>query len=160
MSIIYDALRKIEKKVPTPQQAAGRKIAFYLLFASVALCGFFLAGLISTASVRALAKLKPPKTPVLTAVPRNQAPAAPVIAPATAPVAAEAATQAAAAAAAAHTELTLNGVVFSEEDGYALINNQIVREGDTIGNAKVTAVAADGVELDIAGKPVKLTLQK
>ncbi|HTY45602.1 MAG TPA: type II secretion system protein N [Patescibacteria group bacterium] len=154
MSIIYDALRKVEKKVVPPHVTAGRKIWLYMLFASVALCGFFLAGLISTLSVKALARLKPPKTAAIAAAAHNRAPAA-VAAPAAAVVAAPAT-----APSAARPNLVLNGVFFSDQDGYALINNQIVKEGDTIENAKVTAVVKDGVELEVEGKPLKLTLKK
>jgi hypothetical protein len=95
------------------------------------------------------------KVPAFTSVPKKQSSAIPSSA---APAAAAAAASTAVPTAAA--EFILNGVFFSEGNGYALINNQIVRKDDTIGNAKVIAVVADGVELEIRGKQVKITLQK
>jgi len=54
-------------------------------------------------------------------------------------------------------ELVLNGIFFSGQDGYALINNQIVREGDSIEGLKVTKISADTVELDNQGERVTLS---
>jgi hypothetical protein len=53
--------------------------------------------------------------------------------------------------------LTLNGIFFSKEQGYALINNRVVKTGDTIGNAKVVKIKPEEVELEQDGNPLKLT---
>ena len=53
--------------------------------------------------------------------------------------------------------LVLNGVFFEKDFGYALINNQIVKTGDTINQAKIKMISLDGVELDFFGKKIKLS---
>ncbi len=53
--------------------------------------------------------------------------------------------------------LVLNGIFFSDNDGYALINNQIVRENDLVDGAKVIKIAANNVELDREGKIITLS---
>ena len=50
----------------------------------------------------------------------------------------------------------LNGTFFSENQGYALINNKIVKDGDTVDGAVVKRVGLDEVELEQDGKTVKL----
>jgi type II secretory pathway component PulC len=51
----------------------------------------------------------------------------------------------------------LNGVFFSENGGCALINNQIVKEGDHIEGATVVRIALEGVELKLEDSVIKLT---
>jgi hypothetical protein len=53
--------------------------------------------------------------------------------------------------------LVLNGVFFSEDQGYALINNRILKKGDTIEDARITDIQAEEVELEIKGKKLKLS---
>jgi hypothetical protein len=53
----------------------------------------------------------------------------------------------------------LNGVYFSGDKGYALINNQILEEGDTIGEATVEKISLESVELKIKDKTVRLTIR-
>jgi len=50
----------------------------------------------------------------------------------------------------------LNGVFFSGAEGYALINNRIVKKGDKIDGATVTQIFLDEVELDFGGSTIKL----
>lgn len=53
--------------------------------------------------------------------------------------------------------LVLNGTVSSEYENYALINNQIVQEGDQISGLKVKKISSEGVELeDKDGKITRL----
>ncbi|MCX5700133.1 MAG: hypothetical protein NTZ63_01125 [Candidatus Omnitrophica bacterium] len=52
--------------------------------------------------------------------------------------------------------LLLSGVFFEKDDGYALINNRIIRVGDNINNAIVKEINLDGVTLEFNGKIVKL----
>jgi hypothetical protein len=54
----------------------------------------------------------------------------------------------------------LNGIFFSDNDGYALVNNQIVRENDYVDKAKVGLITANSVELDNAGQKITLTRHK
>ena len=46
-----------------------------------------------------------------------------------------------------NAELVVNGVFFSEGEGYALINNMIVRAGEKIGEITVNKINLDGVEV-------------
>jgi len=54
----------------------------------------------------------------------------------------------------------LNGIFFSGNDSYALINNQIVRVGDAVDNALVKVIASNYVELENAGQTIKLTTNR
>lgn len=56
----------------------------------------------------------------------------------------------------AEEKLVLSGVFFSQEQGYALINGQIVRVGDTISGALVKGISLDGVTLEVQGKIIEL----
>jgi len=48
------------------------------------------------------------------------------------------------------SSLVLNGVFFSEnEGGYALINNQIVKEGDVINGATIKKIGLDEVKVEL-----------
>lgn len=51
----------------------------------------------------------------------------------------------------------LNGIFYSNNDGYALINNQIVRENDTVDGATVIKITARTVDLDNQGEAVSLS---
>ena len=52
--------------------------------------------------------------------------------------------------------LSLNGLFFSENEKYAIINNQIVREGDVLAGATVKRITSSGVELDFEGSSLQL----
>jgi len=52
--------------------------------------------------------------------------------------------------------LKLNGIFFSGSDGYALINNQIVKAGDELAGAVVLRITLDGVELKRGDKTINL----
>jgi len=54
----------------------------------------------------------------------------------------------------------LNGIFFSNDDSYALINNQIVRENESVDGAKVVAITENTVELDNQGKSITLSSGK
>jgi hypothetical protein len=53
--------------------------------------------------------------------------------------------------------LALNGVFFSGKEGYALINNQIVKVGDSVSGATVRSIKEDEVALDLRGEIIKLS---
>jgi len=53
-------------------------------------------------------------------------------------------------------DLILNGIFSSETGNYALINNRIVRIGDTILGVKVKEISSENVILDAFGKEVIL----
>jgi hypothetical protein len=53
--------------------------------------------------------------------------------------------------------LTLNGVFFSGSEGYALINNRVVKKGDKIDGATVVQIFLDEVDLEFGGSVIKLS---
>ena len=54
----------------------------------------------------------------------------------------------------------LNGIFFSDNDGYALINNQIVRENESVDGAKVMKITANTVELNNQEKLITLSTRR
>lgn len=56
--------------------------------------------------------------------------------------------------------LILNGVFFSGDKGYALINNEILKEGDVIKGAKISRISLDEVVLEVEGNAVRLVNKK
>jgi len=54
-------------------------------------------------------------------------------------------------------EFVLNGIFFSDNDGYALVNNQIVRENDLVDGTKVSKITANTVELKQEDKIITLS---
>jgi len=54
----------------------------------------------------------------------------------------------------------LNGIFFSDNDGYALVNNQIVRENDLVDGAKVAKITPNTVELENDGKLISLSTRR
>lgn len=57
----------------------------------------------------------------------------------------------------AESNFVLNGIFFSDNDGYALVNNQIIRENDYVDGAKVSSITANTVKLDNAGQTIILS---
>ena len=176
MSIIYDALKKVEKNVEAPSNlnAAVRpegKNRFSLktgfLFVLVAFIGLFAANFLFDFFAKQAHRT--PKTypqpaaalPVrkieaaaqtTVSVPASASPR--VATPEPAPLSDKEQLQA------ESPSLTLNGVFFSDDGGYALINNQIVKEGDAVEGLKVVRITAAGVELDKNGSVIKLSTPK
>jgi len=173
MSIIYDALKKVEKSAstgPNVKTDKHRKLNFriYLLYALLIGIGFFVGNIIfgfftkssqmSTkvqASTVAVAKNIPgvnqKKEIVLSPKPQELLPSkesGPTTPPKTQPQPTS------------PSPLVLTGVFFSEDEGYALINNRIVKVGDTIEGAKVVQITLDGVELEAEGLTLKLSTSK
>ena len=52
--------------------------------------------------------------------------------------------------------LNLSGIVYSPEESYCIINNKIVKVGDTVQGAKLLSVSHNLVTLDYQGKAVSL----
>lgn len=55
---------------------------------------------------------------------------------------------------------TLNGIFFSGNEGYALINNQIVKAGEEIDGALLREIDKDEVKIEINGSIRVLTLRR
>jgi len=175
MSIIYDALKKVETKIADsgikpevldlPKKSPS-KLKSYLFYLLILGAGFIIAGtifILSNPQKKPLAMLnkiakpaaglkkittavseklklptlakEPPTTPISSALSEESASGSPPI-------------------------LVLNGVFFSENEGYALINNQIVREGDVINGATVERINLQGVELKSEGSVIQLSTVK
>ncbi len=53
-------------------------------------------------------------------------------------------------------KFVLNGVFFTDNQGYALINNRITKEGDSVNDAIVKKITLEEVEIDYQGTIHKL----
>ncbi|PIQ90966.1 MAG: hypothetical protein COV71_01645 [Candidatus Omnitrophica bacterium CG11_big_fil_rev_8_21_14_0_20_41_12] len=60
----------------------------------------------------------------------------------------------------AEPSFILNGIFFSDNDGYALVNNQIVRENDSVDGATVARITQTTVELDSNGELTSLSTRR
>ncbi len=156
MSIIYDALKKVEQSgnlspggIIRPDKA-GPGIRIYLVYTLVVVLGFFAASLfwnfllsplpdkISVASAKLEKAAELENSPIY-----NYAP------PLTAVIESQSQKPA--------WTWTLNGIFFSQDEGYALINNQVAKVGDVIDGAKVVRIDVDEVELESEGAAIKLS---
>jgi len=162
MSIIYDALKKVQKNIgkenpaqpetPPPAVKAKAKINPLLIYVFVVCLGLALGNfaykLFSQPKNMAPAKNEPVAT-------RSKTPA-PASAPVTLAPAVNPETSVTPPAPKPEPTLVLNGVFFEQGEGYALINNKIVRLGDEVSSAKVKEITINGVELEFEGKTIKL----
>jgi len=137
MSIIYDALKKVENKLESSGEKSlaadvkrvARKKPYYFYLVLV-VAGITLASVVYNAiSKHYLAK-------VVTIRATDQGPAR------------------------LGKELALNGIFFSGDASYALINNQIVREGDAVMGVKIRRITSEVVELDKNGVIYRLSNRK
>mgnify|MGYP001558366866 CR=1 FL=1 len=55
-------------------------------------------------------------------------------------------------------ELNLSGIVYSPEDSYCILNNKIVKVGDTVQGAKLVAVSRNEAKLDYQGQEMLLSV--
>lgn len=149
MSIIYDALKKVEKAAvtqnnPSPRNKADYKS--YFLYILIAVLGIIAASLFFNFIPAFFKKTTPPKVTAPLPPPPQEQPVALVPVPEVPAPPHE------------PPQFTLNGIFFSEGQGYALINNQIVRQGDEISGAIVESIAENEVELTFRGSTIKLAL--
>jgi hypothetical protein len=153
LSIIYDALKKVEET--TDKGSSGKeepkakdrcKPKPILIYILVILLGLFVGNMAISLLTRP--KAKPISSSALPAViPVNKIPA-PIREEKTAPSLNPAQTR--------EPALTLNGVFFEQDQGYALINNQILKVEDIIQGAKVEEINLEKVVLEFEDR--KLTL--
>lgn len=149
MSIIYDALKKVEqsangKNITTKITEDDKKqyLRNYLLYGAVVLLGVFTASLFFSLFSK---KPIPPKLPL------------PAPAPSPLPMAVTATPALEQEVKPREASFVLNGIFFSENEGYALINNRIVKIGDEIEGATVVRITSDQVELKQANTSRLLT---
>jgi hypothetical protein len=55
-------------------------------------------------------------------------------------------------------DLNLSGVVISPEGSYCILNERVVKQGDTVQGAKLVAIHPDEVTLDYHGERIVLTV--
>jgi len=149
MSIIYDALKKVEKINPAgkpnelPRAPNYKNYLVYILIAGLGIVianlffGFFSKPLPPKVNLAPNGRL----ADTLTAPPA----AAPQVNPSQTPTENQVSPVTQSKKEPPH--IVLNGVFFSENEGYALINNQIVKQGDSIEGAAVTRIGLNEVEL-------------
>lgn len=163
MSIIYDALKKVEtsqdndSKTKTDKNSKS-KLKIYLLCALMVCLGLFIANIfygsllpkpsLNTADIVTGAQ---PLTDKKQALSRSQPPTKPAALQTSASIEVKTETQKE-----SPPPFTLNGVFFSGGEVYALINNRIVKKGDKIERASVVQIFLDEVELELDGSIIKL----
>jgi hypothetical protein len=155
MSIINEALKKTEqhiqqneaKKNSQPVKLPGPKP--FLLYILILLIGIFLSSFIFSLLGD---KIKTAQAPKKAAIAIQQPVVLPVPAEEPALVKEEKNLPEAA--------FVLNGIFFSDNDGYALINTQIVRENESVDGARVTKITANTVELNSQEKLITLSTRR
>lgn len=150
MSIIYDALKKVEKtNGKNSQEGNGNRPnnkprpALIIIF--LVLLIIFGFNLINNLSKRP--KAKPALPSVTMAEPAKELlPSVPEVKPETLKKPAQA----------QEPVLNLNGIFFEKKKGYALINNQILSVKDTIEGARVKEIGLNKVVLEFEGREITL----
>ncbi|MBU3958992.1 MAG: hypothetical protein KKE91_03935 [Candidatus Omnitrophica bacterium] len=156
MSIIYDALKKVEATHPNPQASpktdkkTSPKFKIYLLYLGIICVGFLIANVSFNLLFR--------RAPIPSSAPGQQSAkeVTPII-----PEETKAATVISAIKKqprAQEAQFVLSGVFLSDDTRYALINNRVVKEGDVIKEATVGRITADEVELQLGDAVIKLSL--
>jgi len=148
MSIINDALKKTEQLIQNKQAQEVRLARKpspnpFLLFILILLAGFSLGNFIFGLLGHKINSTQPPKKIVTAAAPIVPTPALTVAPPAEENKPPK-------------PTFVLNGIFFSGKDGYALVNNQIVRENDYVEGARVNRITPTTVELDNQGEVIFL----
>lgn len=169
MSIIYDALKKLQGQPKKPEEAGNARVKaktepkLIFLYAIVAVLGLIAGNIF-------FAFLTKSKEPVLT---KNKP--LPIAGNLTTPVSLPQAAKRTAkpenliekassmiklVGPAKETQiqtLTLNGIFSSGTESYALINNEICRVGDIVEGATIKNINTDNIILDKSGKTIKLS---
>jgi len=165
MSIIYDALKKVEDSSKlTPQvsvQEKNNKLKNFLIYLTVTTIGIIIANILFNIFIKPAEPIiplnpAPDKTPISSSQATDSilmpnTPKAPTnsTAPLLEPFKSKEQSEA--------PGFTLTGIFFSAGERYALINNRIMKKGDTIDGARVKEITANNVELDFEGSNIKLS---
>lgn len=172
MSIIYEALKKVEQsniEVSKPQYAVGKsqtkhKFKTYLLYILVVCVALFAVNIFFTFLTQPrIASKVDIKSPAVTPIVKEQAKqeqpkaAIPIQQNYVQPSAEHPASTTSPVKVTSSGMLVLNGIFFSQDEGYALVNNHIVKVGDTVDGALVKRIGVAEVELEADGSTVKLT---
>jgi len=150
LSIIYDALKKVEKtNGKNSQEGNGNRPnnkprpALIIIF--LVLLIIFGFNLINNLSKRPKAKPALPSVPMAEPA-KELLPPVPEVKPETLKKPAQA----------QEPVLNLNGIFFEKKKGYALINNQILSVKDTIEGARVKEIGLNKVVLEFEGREITL----
>jgi len=154
LSIIYDALKKVEKNVDkgtsdneetkTKDTNKPKPILIYIL---VILLGLYAGNFVFKFWTKSKTKAMPP------AILESVAPASKIATPVHIE---KPALRLSELVKTPEPTLSLNGVFFEQDQGYALINNQILRIEDTIQGAKVEEITLGKVVLEFEGRKITL----
>lgn len=159
VSIIYEALKKVEEiqdfahREIRIEKPGKTKYAIFLLYLGVAVLGFLLTNMLWEVLSRQVNKTRVTSVPLMVAKEVSI------------PVENKSATLKSELKPLEPTpllpsSLLLNGIFFSEDEGYALINNQIVKVGDSVEGAIVKQILADSVELEEQGRLIRLSTNR
>lgn len=154
MSIIYDALKKIERSQNKDSSVTMNKLKkpkpkIYLVYVLTLCLGFFMANIFLKSFTKTFEVQTNKKTPdvkevgspaIETSEPITKTDVVVPSEPEKKPL----------------PQFVLNGVFFSQDQGYALINNRIVKEGDVVEGALVLRITLEEVVLEHAGSTIKL----
>lgn len=159
MSIIYEALKKVEAqgaKEPVLQKLKSRetkpKLKNIIIYILIIAAGIFLMNLFY--KLISMPRVAAPRIKNVT-VTANTAPAADKLNPAF-----ETKASLPAKEPASNPNFNLNGVFYSGNEAYALLNNQIIKVGDTVGGAVVKRISLEGVELEKDGNLLQIPTNK
>ena len=140
MSIIYDALKKVQTSFTNATVEKKKTDIILWLGVSFVFIGFLASGF----SLMLLINSYRQKTMVKYVEPKNQASQKPVL---NLPLVSKPETP----------QLVLNGIIAMKGEYMALINNQILKEGDYIQDMRIVSITKDKVELYSKGKLTVLT---
>jgi hypothetical protein len=157
MSIINEALKKteegIQKNADMKNPLSSNKPAPkpFFLYILILLVGLFLGNFIFNQLNHKIKNAHQLEKTIITALPQQPATLAPLPTEPALPLKENKPPEA---------SFILNGIFFSDNSGYALVNNQIVRKNDSVGGAKVEEITANTVKLDNAGQLITLSTQR
>lgn len=149
MSIIYDALKKVEVKFEEPRRQKPQTRVYLIYFAIIAalfLGAGFLYKIFMPRGAQNHQRLtqqqtqEPAKPSLLASQTQAEEPAPMPKKPSL-------------------SALVLNGIFYSKNESYALINNQIVKEGDLIEGRLIKKIDTGGIELGDEDTITKLTIK-
>ncbi len=165
MSIIYDALKKVDRPVKPVRNTTQinsnaivsnelnkgtlKKYKVILAYALIILLGLFVGNI--TFNMLIHPKAKPASYPnpmIITQAQKATSAPAPLANAVSLPQEEKPANP--------NPSLTLNGVFFQEDKGYALINNRILYTGDKIEGATIKGISLEKVDLEFEGRIITL----
>jgi hypothetical protein len=152
MSIIYDALKKVEgttadlKERKHEDKPKTKNKNHYLIYAFVVVAGLAIANFAFSYFSKSALTIPEAKT----------TPEAPAKTIAAVPEQKEIAVEKIEIKKLGNSDFSLNGIFFSEDDTYALVNNQVVKIGDSVNGATVKDITVNTVVLGLGDEELTL----